>query len=148
MPTKRVFKKIRLEYVVLATLIILAIFSRQILMSVTGSEVPLAVVKGYSMCPTLREGDLVFTYKPGPEDISIGDIIIYSTRSGDLIVHRVVRIYKSGTTYYYITKGDNNEAPDPFRVTYEMVKGKVIRIGNSTFKIPYLGYLSLWIHRS
>ncbi len=148
MLTTETFKKIRLEYIVLAILIILTIFSRQILMAVTGSEVPLAVVKGYSMCPTLREGDLVFTYKPRPEDISIGDIIIYSTRTGDLIIHRVIRIYKIGTNYYYITKGDNNEAPDPFRVTYEMIKGKVIMIGNSTFKIPYLGYLSLWIHRS
>lgn len=148
MLTTKIFKKIRLEYIVLAILIILTVFSRQILTVATGSEVPLAVVKGYSMCPTLREGDLVFTYKPSPEDISIGDIIIYSTRTGDLIIHRVVRIYKTGTSYYYITKGDNNEAPDPFRVTYEMIKGKVIRIGNSTFKIPYLGYLSLWIHRS
>ncbi len=136
------------EIIVLVIAVVFAIFSRQILSIVTGSSVPLAVVDGYSMCPTLREGDLVISYNVSPEDIRVGDIIIYESYKKELIIHRVVGVSVVNGKYYYVTKGDNNREPDPFKVPYEKVRGKVLEVSNgSVFKIPYLGYLSLWIHK-
>ncbi len=136
------------EASVFIAVLLLALFSRQILSVVTGSSVPLAVVDGYSMCPTLREGDLVISYKAPPEDIHTGDIIIYKSYSGELIIHRVIKVVKINGEYYYITKGDNNKAPDPYKIPYDRVEGKVLEVSDGVvLKIPYLGYLSLWIHR-
>ncbi len=135
-----------IEYSVIIVLILFAIFSRNVLAFLTGSNVPLAVVEGYSMWPTLRQGDLVIAYKPPPEDIHVGDIIIYKDYRGTLIIHRVIEVLKRGNKYYYVTKGDNNPYRDPMDVPYELVEGKVVTINNIAFKIPYLGYLSLWSH--
>ena len=135
-----------IEYAIIIVLILFAIFSRNILAYLTGSNVPLAVVEGYSMWPTLRQGDLIIAYKPSPEDIHVGDIIIYKDYRGTLIIHRVIEVLKRGNKYYYVTKGDNNPYRDPMDVPYERVEGKVITINNIVIKIPYLGYLSLWSH--
>ena len=135
-----------IEYAIIIVLILFAIFSRNILAYLTGSNVPLAVVEGYSMWPTLRQGDLIIAYKPSPEDIHVGDIIIYKDYRGTLIIHRVIKVLNKGNKYYYVTKGDNNPYRDPMDVPYERVEGKVITINNIVIKIPYLGYLSLWSH--
>ncbi|WP_440059854.1 signal peptidase I [Thermogladius sp. 4427co] len=125
---------------------------------VSGSSfnAPIAVVEGTSMYPLLREGDLVFTYKPPPNQIKIGDIIIYSA-GGKLIIHRVIRVNVIENNYYYVTQGDNNPIPDyiyfdivdgePVGVSYHRVVGVVLSISGHTFKIPYLGYLSIWYHK-
>lgn len=141
-----------IKYALLIFIIILAFNTRTILYHITGSSTPIAVVKGYSMYPILREGDLVFAYKPKPNEIQVGDVIIYRGINGDLIIHRVIKVVVVGNKYYYVTKGDNNQLPDypEFQgpgIPYERVEGVVIKIYNSIFKIQYLGYLSIWLHR-
>ncbi len=141
-----------LKYIILVGFILFAIFSRPILTSITGSTTPLAVVEGYSMFPVLREGDLVFAYRPPPSDIHVGDIIIYRALTGQLIIHRVIKVIVYNGEYYYVTKGDNNFAPDlgQFRgpgISYDRVEGKIVILNGYVFKIPYLGYLSIWYHR-
>ncbi|MCD6301393.1 MAG: signal peptidase I [Staphylothermus sp.] len=136
---------------IVITFLLIALNIRSILFYTTGSETPIAVVKGYSMFPLLREGDIVFAYKPKPADIREGEVIIYRSIDGKLIIHRVVEVVIKDNRYYYITKGDNNPVPDyaEFRgpgVPYERVEGVVIEMNNAVFKIPYLGYLSLWFH--
>ena len=133
----------------LVFLVLIIAFRFYILVYITGSNVPVAVVDGYSMFPLLKEGDIVFSYKPSPDEIRPGDIIIYNV-GGRYIIHRVVEVIKRGKQYYYLTRGDNNEAPDFYYqpgVPYNKVEGKVVAIGNLTFKIPYLGYYSLWFHK-
>ncbi|ADI32280.1 signal peptidase I [Staphylothermus hellenicus] len=145
-------KKVEIiKYVLLILVIILALNTKTILYSVTGSTTPIAVVKGYSMFPILREGDIVFAYRPSPNEIRVGDIIIYKGLNGELIIHRVIKVIINGNKYYYVTKGDNNPFPDypEFRgpgIPYERVEGVVLEINGSIFKIQYLGYLSIWFH--
>lgn len=141
-----------LKYLALIGFILFAIFSRPILTIVTGSSTPLAVVEGYSMFPLLREGDLVFAYRPPPNDIHVGDIIIYKSLTGQLIIHRVIKVAVYNGEYYYVTKGDNNIGPDlsQFRgpgISYDRVEGKIVTLNGYVFKIPYLGYLSIWYHK-
>lgn len=116
---------------------------------------PIAVVQGQSMLPLLREGDIVLAYRPPPNEIGVGDIIIYQAH-GKLIIHRVVGVVSIGGRYFFITQGDNNPLPDylyfdvvdgaPVGVSYDRVMGKVVELDRAVFKIPYLGYLSIWIH--
>lgn len=109
----------------------------------------MAVVKGESMLPLFREGDLVFINKVKPDEIKVGDIIVYSTRGGSLIIHRVIEVKVEDNKYYYVTKGDNNVFPDfayfenGKGIPYNRVVGKIFTIGDNAVKIPYLGHLAL-----
>ncbi|MEM2974528.1 MAG: hypothetical protein QW112_02805 [Candidatus Micrarchaeia archaeon] len=78
------------------------------------------------------------------------DVIVYAPRpfgyvssiSGVDIIHRVLAKIKVGDSYYFITKGDNNQVPDLYWlniVSEQDVKGKVI------LKIPFFGYFKLFI---
>ncbi len=147
---KRVREAVKAAFLI--GLFIIALESRVILAAVTGSNTPVAVVEGYSMFPLLRQGDLVFAYRPPPKDIHVGDIVIYRGRGGELIIHRVVAVKVRDGIYYYVTRGDNNRGPDLFEfqgmpgVPYSRIEGKVWNPGGMIFKLPYIGYLSIWFH--
>jgi signal peptidase I len=90
------------------------------------------------MTPTLQVGDVIITVEASPNDIKIGDIIQYSGEN-EIIAHRVVDIQQQGGTKYFITKGDDNNAPDPEPVSPSQVIGKTL------FTIPKLGWVSIAI---
>ncbi len=105
--------------------------------------VTLAVVEGRSMEPTLQTGDLVMVIKVSPEDIHVGDIIVYKKPNGTFIIHRVIKIKQINNQLYYVTQGDNNPIPDGPGVPYKDVIGKVVSVNDAPIKIPVIGYLSL-----
>ncbi len=96
---------------------------------------PARVVVSDSMAPTLRAGDVLWI-RPISEPITPGQIVSYNEQ-GKLITHRVVAM--EGDTL--ITKGDNNREIDPWRVPIEDV------IGSPVLRIPYLGYLIVFIQK-
>jgi len=97
----------------------------------------LVVVSG-SMSPALDVGDVaVINTRVSPSDVVEGDVIAFYL-SRDLIIHRVVRVLNTSSGIKYLTKGDANENPDPFRVSQSALLGKYV------FKIPLVGYL--WIY--
>jgi signal peptidase I len=105
---------------------------------------PIAVVDGNSMYPNLQNGDLViFTAPSGP--ITNGSIIVFvQQRSGipafdsllePVLIHRVIDVGKEPNgVVYYQTKGDNNQAPDPFVTDAPNV------LGVPTLVIPFAGF--------
>lgn len=136
-----------------AALLILLAIILYVLFFGEGIGVSLAVVRGVSMLPTLREGDIVLLAKAEPHEIGVGDVVVF--RAGPkLIIHRVVEVRVIGGEYYYVTKGDNNPIEDisyfdqGMGIPYSRVVGRVISLGGHVLKIPYLGYLSIWAHSS
>jgi len=139
------------------------------LKAVLATEVPLAVVKSTSMTPTLNVGDIVIIVGIKPSEIHVGDIIIYNERimvqsfrdihrykpvkMDYIIIHRVVEVYHDPKTgkYYFITKGDNNAIRDPWIVPEDGILGKAVTVKLNgveyIVKIPYIGFLSLYVHR-
>ncbi len=95
---------------------------------------PYAIVTG-SMEPTLNRGDLVILEKP--RDIQVGDIITYRYK-GVPVTHRVIDVVGTvvGETPdgYYITKGDANAQPDPYKVRPDDIIGEV------RYRLPLLGW--------
>jgi len=92
-----------------------------------------------SMTPTLNVGDIAITVQTSPSNIKVGDIIQY-WREGEPgpIIHRVIEIYRSGGTTYFITKGDANNAPDD-PITPTQTVGKLV------ITIPKLGWISIYL---
>jgi len=129
---------------------------------VTGTEAPMAVISGRSMVPLFLEGDIVLLYKPPPQNIRVGDVVVYKRCGGGYIIHRVIEVIKLGDKYYYRTKGDYNPYDDSRLgqfyeysptsicsdvrtpgVPYERIVGVAVEINGAVLKIPYLGYISL-----
>src|SRR3989344_4224802 len=76
-----------------------------------------------SMDPLIdKESNAIQIAPQSPVDIKIGDIISYTSESGDIIIHRVVRISNDDKGVYYTTKGDNNSTSDNERVRFWQVR--------------------------
>jgi len=154
METKK--SKYRLIREVLSTILtvtLVVLLVSKIVLLALGIPSPIAVVSGTSMEPTLYEGDMVILYKPAPSDIKPGDVIVYVSKTGRYIIHRVIEVKVVNGEYYYRTKGDNVPIEDyiqydnSYGISYSRVIGKVLAINNAIFKIPYIGYLSLILYR-
>jgi len=140
----------------------------------------LFVITNNSMNPTLQMGDLIIKSEKIPEDIKAddkyGDILIlkgpqyfYSQgfdpifwnylENNSLIIHRAIDKKKINNTWYFLTKGDNNLAPDgayniidvtndSYHIQINLTGGIYISeseiLGIVLFKIPYIGYLKIY----
>lgn len=93
---------------------------------------PVAIASG-SMEDELFVGDVAIIKKCTANDVNVGDIIEYQM-DGYTVIHRIVQKTMKRDTFYFVTKGDNNETPDIKEVTESQLIGKVI------FKIKYIGY--------
>ena len=92
-------------------------------------------VASSSMSPNLKVGDLVIVKPVESQTIQAGNIIVFSSSWDErLICHRVVAVTEQIPKCFQ-TKGDANEAPDPFTVPSQDVIGRVL------WQIPWLGYI-------
>ncbi len=80
-------------------------------------------------------GDVIFVRNVEPEEIEVGDVILFYS-GNKRIIHRVVFIEEENGNYFYTTKGDANSniSPSEENIPYELIKGKLFQ------RVPYLGY--------
>jgi len=71
-------------------------------------------LKGHSMYPTLKPGDIGFIEKCSPEQLKIGDIVVF--KANNLLVgHRLIDMYFDKGVRVFVTKGDKSPTIDaPF----------------------------------
>ena len=101
----------------------------------------LAIVSG-SMHPVFDRGSVVITERVNDKygnysKLKEGEIIAYRTGK-NIIVHRLIRIVSAGDELFYYTKGDANNEEDDYLIKKEDI------IGIVRFKIPYIGYPTVW----
>jgi signal peptidase len=99
---------------------------------------PVAIMSN-SMNPLYYRGDVLVINKANNENITVGDIIIYSTDT-KIIAHRVVNIIEENGEKYYQTKGDANQSVDLKLVEKDQI------IGKYQFHVKYIGYPSVWLN--
>ena len=97
-----------------------------------------AIASG-SMYPKIKVGDVVILDLKYDE-INKDDVIAYK-KDNVIIVHRVVKKLKYDKSYYYYTKGDANSNVDDIVIEADMIVGKV------KFKLPFIGYPTVWFNR-
>ena len=90
------------------------------------------------MTGELNKGDVSIFESYDGQPIEKGQVIVFE-QDGSMIVHRVVDIQRINGQNQYYTKGDANEANDAGFVTKSQIRGLV------NFKVPYLGYPTLWL---
>lgn len=113
---------------------------------VVGADGGFVVLSG-SMEPAISPGDVVIVNDVHPAAIDKGDVITFQ-RSGEEIptTHRVVEVQETDSGVQFVTKGDNNEAPDHTSVSGGQIAGRVPGLdlpgeGTLLFVIPYIGHL-------
>ena len=125
----------------------------------TGTAFPIDLVTSTSMNPTLIEGDIVAWTPTTIKDIKVGDVIVFKSYVNwpgeKLVVHRVTAIKTDPVTGKPMleTKGDANEwtdqagphIPEP-HIREDHIVGKTISIGQQPLKIPFIGYIAIWIN--
>lgn len=106
---------------------------------------PVAVVSSDSMEPTMNVGDMVFWSPATIESVSENDIIVFRSDSHEeeLVTHRVIEVRENNGQTELITKGDNNENPDPSPVTQSELLGKIVGVNNAPLKLPFVGHIWL-----
>ncbi len=129
--------KARMISVRLAVLLLLFVYSG--LSAYSGNFLPIRLVKGDSMEPTLNAGDVVLLKSVPFSDIEDGDIVAYkapvAAEAGNgpsTILHRVQRTGVQNGSNVLFTKGDNSTA-DPWPVNPVLVQGELV------FRVPWVG---------
>ena len=92
-----------------------------------------------SMRPSINRNDVVIIEKLTEEqlyNLRENDIIAYE-QDNRILIHRIVKVDVVNNRRIYNTKGDNNEAIDPYDVTHDQIKG-IIRL-----RMPIIGYPSV-----
>jgi signal peptidase len=97
---------------------------------------PVVITSG-SMAPFLAPGDVVLL-GDAPTSVEAGEVVTFRhhERDGTLVTHRVVAVNADGTIS---TRGDANDAPDPYTVRLQDVVGT---FGNA---VPAVGRPMVWL---
>ncbi|MCM8774079.1 MAG: signal peptidase I [Candidatus Omnitrophica bacterium] len=83
-------------------------------------------VRGFSMWPFIKEGKKLIIKKILPQELKIGDIVLYK-RDDNLVCHRLVRKSNKCNKYIFYLRGDNSYS-QPELISEEMVLGKAIGV--------------------
>lgn len=91
-------------------------------------------------------GDIMILMGKPPEEIDVGDIIVYQG-STDPIIHRVVKKWEEKGSFFYQTKGDHNSDSNfnERRIREDMLVGysKNEKGSVAVLRIPFLGWIKI-----
>jgi len=152
----RAIKNSYVKTAILGMLLLLGVFAFWFGLRVAfRTDYPLLAVASGSMKPTLNVGDLIIVQgvlntdevyaAPSPD----GTIIVFHRPNdpSELIVHRAIDMVENNGTWYFQTKGDNNNSPDLWKgagtkngwIAQELLVGKVVGVA------PWIGNVPLFI---
>lgn len=98
-----------------------------IVSSINGKDFSILGYKAYivdtnSMEPTINVGDIVIVKKVKEDKLKQGDVITF-TEEGEVITHRITKVETEEIGTQYVTKGDNNNTEDTFKIRYNDIIG-------------------------
>ncbi len=86
-----------------------------------------AIAFGTSMTPFLKPGVEINSEFVSVDKLCVGDVVTFKSYSGTIATHRVIKIFNTNRTIYYLTKGDNRLDCDP-PVLEEHILGRVTHV--------------------
>ncbi|MEA3514214.1 MAG: signal peptidase I [Nanoarchaeota archaeon] len=106
---------------------------------IKNTEISKSYFRDFRFHNGFNTGDIMILVGKEPENLKIGDVIVYQTARPDPIIHRIVNIFEEDEKYYFQTKGDHNPGSngDEYRITEEQIIGKAV------LRIPLLGWIKI-----
>ena len=126
-------------FLIVLLMLLVVVMQRVTDNSITIGGIRMFTVATGSMKPVYEVGDVLIAKEIEPEEINVGDDIVYrgekSSFNNKIITHRVISIEKQEDGNYKITtKGVANEKEDP-EINQTQVYGKII------YKVHTLSYI-------
>jgi len=107
--------------------------------------------KNYDYNNGLNIGDVMVLYGKDPKDIEVGEILVFIPgdkqwfASHGPVIHRVVKKWEDDQgEYHFQTKGDHNRESTSVR-NFENDIGEEDVVGVAVFRVPFIGYVKLWL---
>ena len=101
----------------------------------------------FSLRNGFNKGDIMMLKGKNPQNIKIGDIVVFWSAKKDPIIHRVVKKWRYNSIYYFQTKGDNYKT-NPASIKSSFLDETNISqdqiVGSAFLRIPLLGYVKIW----
>ena len=69
-------------------------------------------VRGSSMYPAIRNGDVIWVHSCDAEGLAVGEIAFIKSNAGTALVHRIIARKSCRGQFWLVTKGDARLAPD------------------------------------
>jgi hypothetical protein len=91
--------------------------------------------RGYCMRPFIRDGDVLEVEPASGWEVRVGDVMLYRSSEGKIVVHRVVKRY-SGERVVLLAKGDSVPGLGQ-RICADQVLGKVAAIERRQRRIRF-----------
>lgn len=128
-----------LMFLVVVLMLVIVIMQRTTNNSITIGGLRMFSVATGSMVPVYEVGDILIAKEIEPEDIKVGDDLVYQgkkgTFAGKVVTHRVISVEKQEDgNYKIVTQGVANNAADP-EIDQTQVYGKII------YKVHILSFL-------
>jgi len=93
-------------------------------------------VKGTSMDPKIKNGDLIFISREKKDKYEEGNIVSFISDDGSIITHKIVKVEEKNGNYRYFTRGINNSYQDNDYIEIKQIIGEYKNV-----RIPLLGYV-------
>jgi len=73
-----------------------------------------------------NKGDILFITGADPEELEVGDVVIFNANYRNPVIHRIVDISQEDGDYYFSTLGDNNDGQISFekRISEDQIVGR------------------------
>lgn len=128
-----------LMFIIVVFMLVIVIMQRTTNNTITIGGLRMFSVATGSMVPVYNVGDILISKEIEPEDIKVGDDLVYQgkrgTFSGKVVTHRVISVEKQEDgNYKIVTQGVANNAADP-EIDQTQVYGKIV------CKLHVLSYL-------
>jgi len=91
-------------------------------------------------------GDIMILRGKKPEDMKLGDVMVFNGNRRDPIIHRVIKKWEEDGKYYFQTKGDN-PVTNKKSMSLELRIPEDDVIGYAMVRVPLLGYIKIWFVR-
>jgi signal peptidase I len=134
---KHIFAKVISSILIVLSLIVIGLFSNLF-------RFWIAVIGSGSMSPTINVGDIIIVdkgVKDNLDSLNIGDVLVFKMND-KIYTHRIIKIDKENNLLSISTKGDRKgNAVDSWTVRNENI------IGIARYRIPYIGYPTVWLNR-
>ena len=107
--------------------------------------ISMAEFKNFSFSTGFNKGDIMIIIGKKPQNIQIGEVIVFKSGENYPIIHRVIRKFEVNGEIFFETKGDNNPAQiqDPASEIDEKNVPASSIYGIAVLRIPWIGYVKI-----
>ncbi len=98
--------------------------------------------RDFPLSQGFNKGDVIILWRAEPENLKLGDVLIFNGNKQQPIIHRIVKIWEEEGKVYYQTKGDHNSVSIGRGISENKIEEERI-FGKGVIRLPYFGWVKI-----